>query len=431
MQRVARNIVFVIILLLVLLPPAQRIFNLIGCPPLKGAVELTPKPAFSLPAWFSGNWQQEAEKYLNQHSGFYPHLIRVGNQVSYSLFDEARARGVVVGREGYLFEVNYVKAYQGVDFPGGDTLADQLKKLKLIQDSLQARNIDIFTILMPGKASFYPEYIPGYLRAAPSQTTKKAFARISEELGLRVLDLHAYFNSIKGSSKYPLFPKLGIHWTYYGELLAADTIVRYIEKLRGTDLPDIIIDSIIISDTAAQRDKDIAEGMNLMFDIPSERLAYPQYTINEQGKDKPRVFVIADSFFWNMYHTYLGHQLFTFTGFWYYFRELYSKYDQLSPQGRRPRAHEAISNNDIIILSCSDASLGKLFWGFIDETSDYYKLDFTTRTRKDKIEDYAKGIRNSPEWLETVSRKAQQQGLPLDTMIMRDAVYLYELENAR
>jgi len=428
MQHTARNIVFVFILLLILLPPVQRVFNFIGCPPLKGAVELTPKPAFSLPAWFSGDWQQQAEKYLNQHSGFYPHLIRLGNQVSYSLFQEARARGVFVGKEGYLYEALYVRAYQGNDFPGEEVLLDKLKKLKLVQDSLKAKNIELFTILMPGKASFYPEYIPDYLKEKRGTITKDVFVRISEQLGLKILDLHAWFNSIKGASKYPLFPKLGTHYSYYGELLAADTMVRYIEGLRGTDLPDILIDTIIVSDTAMGRDKDIADGMNLMFNPPSERLAYPQYTINEQGKDKPRVFVIGDSFFWNMYHTYLGHQLFTFTGYWFYFRELYSKYEQLTERGGRPSALEAISNNDIVILSCSDATLSELFWGFIDETGDYYRLDYTARNRKDKIEDYAKGIRNSPEWLETVRKKAREQGLPLDTMIMRDATYLYEHE---
>jgi hypothetical protein len=34
-------------------------------------------------------------------------------------------------------------------------------------------------------------------------------------------------------------------------------------------------------------------------------------------------------------------------------------------------------------------------------------------------------IKNSAEWLALVQKKAQDQNVPLDTMLLRDAIYTY------
>ena len=51
-----------------------------------------------------------------------------------------------------------------------------------------------------------------------------------------------------------------------------------------------------------------------------------------------------------------------------------------------------------------------------------------TDARQQKIEEYIHSIKNTPEWLEKVKQKATQKHIPLDSMILLDAIYMTDLE---
>ena len=48
--------------------------------------------------------------------------------------------------------------------------------------------------------------------------------------------------------------------------------------------------------------------------------------------------------------------------------------------------------------------------------------------RQQKIEEYIHSIKNTPEWLEKVKQKAIQKHIPLDSMILLDAIYMTDYE---
>ena len=80
------------------LPALQGITGLIRLKPLQGAIEAPGKPEGGIAAWWDGTLQVEAEEWLNAHVGFYPLFIRTNNQLNYTLFNKAKAKGVVIGK---------------------------------------------------------------------------------------------------------------------------------------------------------------------------------------------------------------------------------------------------------------------------------------------------------------------------------------------
>lgn len=53
------------------------------------------------------------------------------------------------------------------------------------------------------------------------------------------------------------------------------------------------------------------------------------------------------------------------------------------------------------------------------------------KTREERIAATQEGIRNSPEWLDAIKKKAEDRKVPLDTMILRDAIWMADEEDGK
>lgn len=364
---------FNFLLLLLVLP---LLIHLVGLPKLKslkGAVTESPKPQFAVTKWFEGDYQKEAEVYLNEKFGLRNFFIRLNNQVAYSLYGKANAESVVIGKDGYLFEKSYIEAYYGRDFLGKDSIDGILNKVRYIQDTLKKRGIDLVIMLNPGKASYYPEKIPNEFRSQKNISNTEYFAAKSKKLHLNLLDLRTYFIKNKTQIRYPLFTKCGIHWSTYCEVLAIDTMLAYIGDLRKSKAPKIVIDSIMWDDGNKFRDADVLEGMNLLWSQNCGTAAYPIYHVIEKDRQKQKTIVISDSFYWGIYSNPKLLSFFESNAFWYYYSELYAtnweqfKYlDQINIQ-------QEIEKNNLVIIMATESTLTKFGWGFVDQAFEAYK----------------------------------------------------------
>ncbi len=107
------TLLFVLIGVLSLLPLIQQLTGFIKVKPLFGAITEGQKPIFDFNRWMEGDYQKEMEAYLNEKFGFRNYFIRLNNQVAYSLYHKAKANGVIIGKENYLYELSYINAYYG------------------------------------------------------------------------------------------------------------------------------------------------------------------------------------------------------------------------------------------------------------------------------------------------------------------------------
>ncbi len=410
-----RYYLFIFLMFLLAVPFIQSTFRLVNEKPLKGAVTSPPNARFQLKDWFSAEYQGKKEEYLNESFGFRSTFVRINNQIAFTLFRKVNARGVLVGKKNYLFEENYVKAWYGADFIGTDSIARRIGRLKYIQDRLSEMNKTLVVVFAAGKGSFYPEFFPenSYTKGP---TNYETHIRAAADSGLRYIDFNRWFLENKSSSQYPLYPKYGIHWSYYGTCLVADSLIHYIEKSRNIDMPDLNWDRVDVA-RARGDDYDIGYGLNLIFKLRRDQLAYPamQFETGE-GKTRPRVLVIADSYYWGMYNFGLSRS-FSDDHFWFYNKQVYPEsFTKELTAGQLSLADE-ISKHDVIILMATEANLPGFGWGFPEAAS---KLLYK-RHLQDRIQNLMDYIRTDRNWMRHIEEKARQRGIPVDSMLYLDA----------
>lgn len=356
------------------LPALQGITGLIRLKPLQGAIEAPGKPEGGIAAWWDGTLQVEAEEWLNAHVGFYPLFIRTNNQLNYTLFNKAKAKGVVIGKQGYLFEENYIKAYYGLDFIGRDSICRQMERLQYIHERLQKQGKLLLLVFAAGKGSYYSEYIPKGWASRRGPSNYAHYSAEAQKRGIPVLDFHRYFLEQKTKSKYPLYPQLGIHWSEYGMAVAGDSLIRSIEAHCGWRMPRISWDEVDW-DQPKGSDCDIAGGMNLFWNMPSFNMAYPKLKFEvEQGKRRPAVLVVSDSFYWGLFNFGISRS-FDPGHFWFYNHEVYPEHFDRKTTVQQLNLVEELNRHDVVVIMATEATLPRLGWGFIEAAAQALKQE--------------------------------------------------------
>ncbi len=422
-----RKYLLILVMIVLLLPLIQECTNLFTEKPLSGYFKPAKKPVAGVGGWWDGTFQDSFELFHNEQFGLRNGFVRLHNQFEYDIFKHSNANGIVTGKNDFLFEMKYITAYNGDDYIGDKAVREMTRKLKTLQDSLTKRNITLIVAFAPGKASFYPEYIPDHLNKAGKPTNYKSLSTAFNASGINFIDFNSWFIQKKERSAYPLFPKTGIHWSRYGSVLAADSLIGYIERKRNVDMPSVVIKSVTWSDSIQSPDDDIGQSLNLIFPVRPLLMAYPEYNFESPDqKAKVRMMVLGDSFFWNLFDIRFAPRSFESIDFWYYNSQVFHT------DGRQQEMAENADNcletetNQVVMIIASESNLGGFGWGYIDDAYDYFVLKRKDRILNKMIRSYEAKIRMDQAWMMTIKAKAEAAKIPLDSMIRLDAVYLAE-----
>lgn len=426
-----RGVLLLIVLALLIAPFFQAKFNVIKLTPLKGAITEPVKNYFNVKEWFSGIYQEQKEKYLNETFGFRSLFVRVNNQIAFSLFNKAKANGVIIGKKNYLFEENYIKAYYGADYIGYDSIKQRMQRLKYIQDTLTKLNKNIILVFAAGKGSFYPEYFPEKCKTEKKKTNYETHVELAQQLGVTYVDFNKYFLENKSKSQYPLYPQYGIHWSYFGMCLAADSIIRFIENIRNIDMPNLYWDQIEIAQPK-ESDYDIADGMNILCKLKSFNMAYPHIQFqSDSGRTKPSVLVVSDSYYWGMFNFGISNA-FTNSHFWFYNKQIYPDSYNSPIETSQINLKDEIAKRDVIIIMATEATLPGFGWGFIENTYNLFKgikseaeFDAGLQTKIVNLRNY---IKTDKKWMEQIEKKAALNKVSVDSMITLDAIWQIQHE---
>jgi hypothetical protein len=424
MKKTGLHIAFLVLILLLALPAIQMKFRLFGERPLNGAFTLADKPVFSKEKWMNGSFQGETEIYLKDHSGFRNFLVRLQNQVDFTFFRQANAEGAVIGKNGQLFEYDYIRSWQAIDYPGDSFIEKKLQRAKWVQDYLKReKNIDLVIVFEPGKASFYPEYIPDkYSKRKSGASTYQRYRDKAEELNLDFIDFHRYFLQLKPAAKYPLYPRYGTHWSVYGMKFAADSLLSLIEIKRGLTLTGIKTDSVEISAKPLDTDDDVLKTMNLLFQPKGEKLAYPVMSFDTAHPGyKPMVLTIADSYYWNIFNTKIPKYLFANQAFWYFNTLVYPDHYLKPTYTKDLDFRQEVEKQQVIFLMVTERFVHKFDWRFIDQLYVVYTPDWLRDPVYDKIND----VMQVGPWYSEVIIKADKKGISLEQALIEEGKYLY------
>jgi hypothetical protein len=364
-------------MVLMFLPFLQFKFNIVKLKPLEGAFLLSEKPntkEFTWQAWFSEKFQNYFNKGIEDNIGFRSFLVRMNNQINFWLFRSTDNKNMVIGKDDNLYEEGYILAYTGANFVGEDFLNKRIERLKAVQDFLKKeKNIDLVLVFEPGKASFSSENIPRKYKKQGISNYEYCSQRC-HETGVKYIDLNKYFLLLKNKSKYPLYPKYSVHWSSYGMALGMDTIIRYIEEIRNIDMPDLIWSSIRVTDSSKDADFDAESTLNLLFSFPNLKLGYPQIRFgSDEGKHRPMVLTVADSYYWSVYNSKIPLNLFANEQYWYYGKTIYPDiFGDAAKHVTDSIFFKDVEKQEVILLMITEMNLYNAFWGFTDKLYSAY-----------------------------------------------------------
>lgn len=389
----------------------QKKITLVSLKPLKGAFTIQEKPVFSWKTFWSGEFQQQFTNYIEHHNSYRAFLIRLKNQIDYSLFSMVSAQNVIVGKEEFLFEEDYIEDYTGKVFIGYSLAEERLCKLRLIQDALKKKGVDLIIGLSPGKASFYPEYIPDkYLNERKQPSNYGYYRDKAKAIGLNVIDFNQYLIGMKDTCSWPVYPKCGIHWSVYGMGYCIDSLVNYIGKIRNVPMVDFGWDGLEISRKHRDTDDDIWEGMNLLFPFKDVPMAYPRFYFKEnEATKKPSLMCISDSFWWNVFGQGISGRLFSRNDFWFYYVDIHDG-NGGNTNVKNVDVQKELESHEVVLLMATEATLDRFPFGFIE---DAYKIYFPDN-QEDREAWFNTILSCDTTWSGRIDQKAREAGIPFE-----------------
>lgn len=419
----AKTAIFLIITALLWLPAVQQKTGLIREKDLRGQDDPPAFPKFTFKTWFSGEFQDKCTPAVEQHAGFRTWLIRMKNQLEYSLLKKANARGVVVGRKNYLYESDYIRSYTGRDYLGDYYWDQKFNRMKMVRDTLQKLGVNLAVVLEPGKATSHPEFIPSrFLKYRGEKNNYRAIVKRAGEKGIPLLDLNRYFADYKTRAPYPLFPKGGIHWSTGGMVVAGDTLLKFIGSRFGWNLPVLAVDRVEYPDTLRDTDGDVAVIMNLLFQPRHLKMGYPVFHFESDGlTKKPRVLTISDSFFFNILGAKIPANAFANEAFWYYNLKIYPD-TWITPKDTSSiDIRWEIESMDVILIMVTERFYHIFDWDFTDLLYGYYY----PKAEKEYRYDYMRDIIRFNEWFDKIQEQADYAGLSMESKLRGNAEYLF------
>lgn len=422
-----KNILFAVFVLALFFPIIVKSLNLFDETPLGGVSIATEKPILTDSTWFNGSFQTQKELYINENIGLHNTLIRLNNQISFSFFNKTESDKIIIGKDNFLFENNYIDATTGKDYIGDENIIKFETKTQQVMQILADMSIDFLFVFTPGKATYFKEKVPDkyFIKGNNPKTNYSELIKVCEAQNINYIDFNSWFLEMKDTSPYPLFPKAGIHWSYYGMYLCADSLINKIEKDIAKDIPELVLTDIEVS--AEQRDPeyDLGNMMNLLYPIETYELAYPNFSYQQENKYRPKVLVIGDSFYWNMYYSGIPANIFNSLDFLYYNKQYYNDGSNIAKCDINTMDYiKFISEFEYIIVMQTDGGLNNFGLGFFDKLIATYDRGAIP----DGIRKYMDQILNDPEWKKHIEAKAIERGLSFDDMLFLDAQYMYENE---
>jgi len=377
-------------------------------------------------SWFSGKYQKSKEENVKNTIPFRDELVRLSNQVYYSLFNEGRGNSVVVGKEQSLLLQGQIDALYGLDYVGLDSIRIQTEKLLYIRDQLQKKGIQLAIAIVPSKAKFHSDLIPDWKRVYhPDTTNYDMYLDEWRRQDINYFDATPWLLNKEKSDSSRYFPQNGLHYGQYAQLLIMDSLAGYLQTKTGMNFPRIEIGALNeAAEVMVEEDEDQEKYMTIFSSIKDEPMAYPAFEISTPDGDKPSVLTVGDSYFMGMSNLDLNRKVFGDGQFWYYNHQIRTKPNVIDRYTNNVDLVKEVEKHDVVLLFLAEANLYRFCFGFVDQLEDAYK-----NRRKYRINYFINQINSNKEWLTEVENKAIEKGISLEEMVRLDAEFLFNQES--
>ncbi len=359
-----------ILLLASYYPYLQDRFSGLQAAPLAGAFTVSERPKLSISNWLRGDFQADYTRAIKENPDIRPFFVRLKNEALLQLFGTESHPVLQIGKDGYLFDKTYIYASLGLDYKGDAYIAEQAKRLQELHHYLQEKNKTLLMLMPPSKAAHIPEKLPrAYRSFKPKTTNRQALAQALKQQGVPYIDF-SYLRERELSSGLRMYPATGLHWSHYGATLAADSLAHRIEKLLNIQLPDLQIDSLLLTNELRSPDNEFGELLNLYTPYVYDTMAYPILSYDTDSNTyKPKVLIVGDSYYRLMYDMKFQEHLFDpASQYWHYFEKYIAPNHTSGVAVDKNKGHlqELIEQMDVVLYVVSATNVHRIGFGFTE-----------------------------------------------------------------
>lgn len=376
-NRVGKIFTIALINIILFLPIILRVIPLKFDMELAGVTLNKELPQITLSQAMDGSYQQSIEEYFSQNINGRGIIIKSGNQLIYTIFNQSPHSGEAIGKNNQLYELEYIyKKLQYIPPVTDDYASDLINKLQLLQQKLEGKGTHLFIYITPSKAEIYPEDISDiYYRCAPEkqESSYEKFAKGISNAGLPFFDAAKYVQNMKLSTGEDIYYKTGTHWSQVTGAKVARQLIQEMEVQLGYDLTEIEVAEQEVEEPLAP-DADIFYLMNIM-QKPYDKYYQPLITVSKVGKQQPSLICRGGSFMGQSITWLINNDIVSDAVHMentYIFQNKYSDVQSFSDYSEVDIG-QLMKNKDILILEVNQAAIEKMSFGFID-----YLLDSDT-----------------------------------------------------
>lgn len=403
--------------------------------PLQGFADVAEKPELTLANIASGNYQNNLERYIGDHFGFREFFIRAYNQFTYSCFRKINNDNIVVGANQELFLKMYLDDATGVTlkqyFADVEAAKAEAQKnveetLRLI-DTLHRHGKDFLFVFAPTKPAVYPDKLPSYYRKHLSEfSLEEYYIQLFKENNIPHIDFYHYFQAVRDTFPYPLYPRTGTHWAEATIPFVADSLLRKLAEITDYKLPTIRYVDDNISSDYSPIDGELEALMNLLLPLNKPAIPLPVFELTDTvGTDKPDLLVVGDSYFTRLRSSAFV-DAFNSWEAWVYNREVHSS----NPRHRWKQldqlidAYEVLEDADIVMPIFTGPMYYKYMFGFLQTAQNLFQNGEISEGAN--LRAAIQMIKEDEAWMKAVEEQAKELGVTVEENLRQNGIYVLE-----
>ena len=236
---------------------------------LNGVIEKTEFTQCNWRTLLDGSCQTSLETKWNQSFYGKKVLLKIRNQIMFSLFNTSPNNNVIIGKQKYLFEPDYIEYESNACMSDqNETVKNLIYKLGLLNELLSENDKELFIFITPSKTRYLKEKIPAKYNIKSSTSDMCVYEVFKRELNNSNLN---YYDSIAfidettkiGRFQSDIFYKTGIHWSQpWGESAAAD-FAKFLNRASKYSSANVEVYEVE-SFEPYKHDIDLYESLNLL-----------------------------------------------------------------------------------------------------------------------------------------------------------------------
>lgn len=343
------------------------------------------RPVLTKKGLLDGTVQTELDNYVSQKIPGRDLMIKVRNQLIFTLYDKSPNQNIVIGKNRNLFEKEYVLKYEKV-YPPADKefVVDLCEKLTVIQDKLEAKGKELYLFITPTKVRYYEEDVPDIYRVATSFGDRtgnyEVLTETLEDYDFKVYDsipFVAGYRETADAAGMPLYYKTGSHWSLVVGAEVASDLTRFLDENSAYSFPETHVEYAPVP-TPLHPDSDIFNVINV-FTKPYD--SYYTAEVKVDGvmapeEERPNMFCRGGSFMGQTLNHLINDGMFqkdTYVENTIFYRNGFSEPGSFSDYGEL-NLKEELEQADIVILEVNEAHIPVMSFGLIDYLIEHPEL---------------------------------------------------------